>query len=69
VLGSPLPSVVGRARAGGHGVSALGVGGSSRLARTPGSLMQAGLQLLFVRIVLLNLLTAWSSGCLSLILC
>jgi hypothetical protein len=68
-LGCSLPSVVGRDHAGGRGVSVLGTGGASRLVGILGSSMLVGLHLPLIRVVLLNSLTAWHYGCLSLTLC
>jgi hypothetical protein len=50
-------------------VNALAVGGTSRLAENLSFSMQAGSHLFVVRVVLLDPLTAWCSGCPSLILC
>jgi hypothetical protein len=62
-LGSSLPTVVGRVRAGGCDVSTLGVVCASRLAGTPDSSMQAGLHLPLMRVLLLNPLTFLRYGC------
>jgi hypothetical protein len=50
-------------------MNALAVGDTSRLAETRSFSMQADSHLFVVRVVLLDPLAAWRSGCLSLILC
>jgi hypothetical protein len=60
-LGSLLPMVVNRVRAGGRDVSTLGVSCDSKLSGTPGSSTQTGLHLLLVWAILLNPLIHWRS--------